>query len=149
MTQSPTPLVTGAEGLPIVAWSMEGTNASFISAAAKDASSEGNWATFYTVALTPHAPAQSQIDALRKQHYESECAMRNDYEGRLKKLCDGGMGLCDQIDSLRCENERLSRELEEAKAQHARDMQAVEWCTAAAQEIIAELAALKAGKDRT
>lgn len=28
-------------------------------------------------------------------------AMRADYEGRLKKLCDHGMGLCDQIDALK------------------------------------------------
>ena len=96
MTQSPTPPITSAEGLPIVAWQDEHSGSSFISDRAKQGNPLAIWASFYTIDLTPRAPAQARI---------AEC----------ERVCDSyaseNQRFSDQIDSLRIENERLQGEV--------------------------------------
>jgi hypothetical protein len=55
-----------AEQLQIVAWGQSGGGSGFIGDYAKT-HNRGAWPTYYTVALTPHAPAQAALDELRRE----------------------------------------------------------------------------------
>jgi len=55
-----------AEQLPITAWKHYSAE-SFVGDYAKTMNSSQDWTTYYCVALTPRAPAQSALDELRRE----------------------------------------------------------------------------------
>jgi hypothetical protein len=53
--------------LPVVAWQDSDGGGSFISDYAKKAHPNATWPSFYEIALTPQAPAQEALEALRAE----------------------------------------------------------------------------------
>lgn len=57
----------GGAVLPVVAWQHSENGGSFVSDYAKTMNSAQEWPMYYSIALTPHAPAQATIDELRAE----------------------------------------------------------------------------------
>lgn len=69
MTNSPTPSpeAEALPTLPVVAWQGSEGAHTFISDVAKNANSAALWSRIYSIPLTPHAPAEATIVALRAE----------------------------------------------------------------------------------
>lgn len=96
MTQSPTPPITGAEGLPVVA------HRHLV---------EDHGIATASEALTPHAPAQALIDALRDD--------RDSWMEQASSRAKDAVQFANERDALRSENERLKRASDSAHQNYA------------------------------
>ena len=120
--------------LPVVAWQDSEHGSSFISDRAKTEYPDARWQSFYTIALTPQAPAQAALEQARAEVERLKSAMQ---EQALQALSDDGQWI-EHTGRLQAEVARLTEERDAAFAMSRCECSSDEACAnlvAASREV--------------